>query len=157
LWTKPLVLNNGEQTFLATVFHDLAIQCDPGYTFLIRDKSADGTVPGNNVSLKILLYKKEENGFSVTAPIVLSHQYNNIVSLVTWDHTSEGTQSYDLEWVFVSEHENFTGTTAQAAFGFKEPVRINTPYNSYPHHLFYPRGKVWYRIRALGYHPDFPG
>ena len=45
-------------------------------------------------------------------PIVLAHHYNDIKSTVTWSHSREGTASYDLEWVFIAAHENFTGATA---------------------------------------------
>lgn len=156
LWTKPLYLNAGEQTFLGHVFHDEAIECDQDYRFVLAQVAEDGSVPDANVRLSVQLHKKFAEAFSPAAPTSLDIQTNQGKASVSWDHAADLTRTYELEWVFIASHEGFSGNTAAAAFAYKEPVRINTRKESFSHHLYYPEGKVWYRVRAVGYHPDYP-
>lgn len=76
-------------------------------------------------------------------------------STLSWTYAGEATE-YDLEWVFIEEHENFTGSTPQEAFEFKEPVRVTVSKPYYTHLTYYPDGELWYRVRAAGYNPQYP-
>jgi RHS repeat-associated protein len=157
LWTKPLGVRMTDQTFVSTVFNAGTIACDANYKIKIESKNVTGAAPQNNIYIQFLLYKKFEDVFDPAA--VLSLNCNDCIdkekSLVSWTHSRVGTVAYDLEWVFISNRENFTGTT-QEAFLFKEPARITTAVLQYQHPTYYPTGRVWYRARAVGYDPLTP-
>ncbi|MGB0525061.1 MAG: LamG-like jellyroll fold domain-containing protein [Flammeovirgaceae bacterium] len=68
-----------------------------------------------------------------------------------------------MEWVFVDQYEmevdggfreEYPDMTPAQAFEYKEPVRItldpNKELSNYVHELNYPKGMVYYRLRAVG-------
>ncbi|MNU71523.1 RHS Repeat protein [compost metagenome] len=69
---------------------------------------------------------------------------------LSWTHV-EGGIEYDVEWVFIHESDQFTYTTAQSPFDFREPVRITTYKHSHLLDLVYPKGTLYFRVRARGY------
>jgi RHS repeat-associated protein len=164
VWVSPktLVISSTDQTFLATVFHDVAVSCNVNYKLKIISKSlgGPGTPPQNNIYLKIGLYKDLETGYDPTAALT-----PNVVntsgekSVFTWSYIDpdkdKGMISFDAEWVFIESHEGFIGTTPQEAFQFKEPVRINTAFRNYTHSTYYPNGKLYYRVRSVGFDPNY--
>ncbi len=160
LWTKPLGIKMVDQTFIATVFHDVPVLCDVNYKIRIDAKTVSGTSPQSNIYLKFLLHKYLDDVFVPAAAITLNVTNASEKSILTWSHvdplTAKAILSYDLEWVYIANHEGFTGSTAQQAFQFKEPVRITTAIQNYTHSTFYPSGKLYYRVRAVGYNPQYP-
>ncbi|HRF34404.1 MAG TPA: RHS repeat-associated core domain-containing protein [Cyclobacteriaceae bacterium] len=155
LWTQPLSVRTLDQTFLATVFHNTFITCNTAYKWRVTAKTLTGTVPQNNIYAKVLLYKKWGDPFSQATTISLSANYLSGVTNVGWTHADNAVLAYDLEWVFVADHEGAPGSAAMA-FATKEPVRITTGAIGYTHLTYYPDGKIWYRIRAIGYNPQYP-
>ncbi|TRX59117.1 hypothetical protein FNH22_11375 [Fulvivirga sp. M361] len=157
LWQKPNGLAMSDQTFLATVFHDSSLVCNANILFSITNKVSDPITPEHNIYLSILLYKVPENNFNTNIVPALNYQLiGGGQTNVSWSYTAEGVEEFDLEWVSIEDHENFAGTTAQEAFNFKEPVRISTSSYFYSHLTNYPSCRIWYRVRAVGYTPDFP-
>ncbi|MBD2769223.1 hypothetical protein IC235_15130 [Hymenobacter sp. BT664] len=156
LWTKPLRVDMGTQTFITTVFHDTLVSCDGNYYVAIKTKTASTETPQQNISLKVLLFKHLEEAFNPSTAITLNTSLANGYASVQWNHPGTATASYDLEWVFIEDHEPFAGATADAAFAYKEPVRISTANRYYQHALVYPKGRLWYRTRAVGYNPAYP-
>jgi len=157
LWTKPVQLSMKDQTFIATAFYDSLVSCDQNYYFHIDFKTLTGNVPQQNIYLKVLLYQHAENNFNPTAqlqvdcaPAPAAHE-----TLLHWDYTGKGETEYDVEWVFVDKYEDFSGA-ADSAFRFKEPARITTAMHEYKHVFYFPTGKIWYRVRAVGYDPEHP-
>ncbi|MBT1708766.1 hypothetical protein KK062_11050 [Fulvivirgaceae bacterium PWU5] len=143
------------QTFIATHFYDALISCDEDYRFLVKRKTLQGAVPQDNIYLKVLLYKQLEDVFNPAASLALNYAYASGNTTVSWTYAGAGAMAYDVEWVFIDDHDNFTGSAAQA-FAFKRSVRITTAGQYYTHQTYYPKGRVWYRVRAVGYNPQFP-
>lgn len=63
----------------------------------------------------------------------------------------DGAVEYDVEWVFIHELDQFTYTTAQSPFDFKQSVRISTYKHQYKLDLIYPKGTLYFRVRPRGY------
>lgn len=164
LWTQPLSVYQGEQTFISTIFHDGPISCDGNYSFKITRKGVTTDAPQDNISLTVLLYKNPSDVFNPESDVQLTCNYNTPErqTNLSWTTAAQGILEYDVEWVFIEEYEQFTESsnpeeTKIAAFDFKEPVRITTKVPYYKHHVYYPDGKVWYRIRPIGFDPQHPG
>ncbi len=96
-------------------------------------------------------------GFGVHAVVSaqVSYAYTGGETSVSWSYGGNGAIAYDVEWVFIDDHDNFTGTASQA-FSFKRAVRITTGALYYKHLTYYPQGRLWYRARAVGYNPQYP-
>jgi RHS repeat-associated protein len=157
LWTRPLQVNMKDQTFIATAFHEAVVNCTDGYTLRVKDKITNTATPEAAIFLKMLLYRQDDGVFNPAATCQLNYQMDaDRKTTVSWNHSGQAVREYDIEWVFISEHDNFTGTTAQQAFAFKQPVRVTTPSQYYTHLTYYPDGRVWYRMRAVGYNPAWP-
>ncbi len=163
LWTRPIAVNMNNQTFIATVFHDSLISCDGDYHFYISKKDSIGEVPSDYITLKLLHYKKMEDAFDPLRDMTISSIYTSSIRETALNWSVNGSASdraileYDVEWVYISEHDRFTGTVAEDAFTFKEPVGITTAVRNYTHAVYYPKGTLWYRVRAVGYNPAYPG
>ncbi len=71
---------------------------------------------------------------------------------LNWDHVT-GAVEYDVEWVHIDLQDQFTysASVPQGPFEFKEPVRITTYKHQHVLDLIYPKGTIYYRIRAKGY------
>lgn len=156
IWTKPIRVAMEDQTFVSTIFHDSLISCDDNYRLVITQKNTGVGTPEENVYLKFLLYRKPEAAFNPATEVLLSCAYSDNSTTLDWTTSVESVQEYDLEWVYIEEHEGFTGDTGPEAFAFKEPVRVSTPATYYKHLVYYPDGELWYRIRAVGYDPAYP-
>ena len=156
LWTKELSLDMASQLFLATVFHDTAVVCDENYNFLVESKHDVNNAPGTFIYLKVLLYKEPEGVFDPAAPLTLANTFTNQKVYSSWNIPGDRVVSYDLEWVYIADYENFTGTTAQEAFAFKEPAGVSTALPYHEQKLYYPSGRVWFRARAIGIDANDP-
>lgn len=71
---------------------------------------------------------------------------------LNWDHVT-GAVEYDVEWVHIDLQDQFTysASTPQGPFEFKEPVRITTYKHQHVLDLVYPKGTIYYRVRAKGH------
>lgn len=158
LWTKPLSVSTANQTFESFVFHDALLSCGTNFTVRIDAKTVTGTAPVSNIRFQVLLHKYVMGDvFVPTAAMTLTPTAGTERSIVTWTNSGAATMTYDLEWVFIAAYEG-SPTTAVQAFGMKEPVRITTTFFSYNHSIYYPTGKIFYRVRAVGYsnNPLYP-
>jgi RHS repeat-associated protein len=156
VWHHDLQVSMSDQTFIATRFHDSLMSCQDDYRFFIRKRSLSGSVPQSNIYLKILLHRYAEEIFNPSASLQLNYSYSATgESLASWNYNGSGVLSYDLEWVFIDDTDNFNGTAAEA-FTFKRPVRISTAALYYKHQNHYRKGKIWYRARAVGYSVAYP-
>jgi hypothetical protein len=63
----------------------------------------------------------------------------------------EGAVEYDVEWVFIHELDQFTYSTAQSPFDFKQGVRITTYKHQHILDIVYPKGTLYFRVRPRGY------
>jgi RHS repeat-associated protein len=157
LWTKPLRVDITGQTFIATAFYENLISCDESYYIVINQKQIEGSAPQDNIYLKFLLYKKSDAVFNPAAEVLLNCANTDPdLTNISWNFSGEGAIEYDLEWVFIADHENFLGTTPLQAFQFKEPVGITTGALYFNYLSFYPDGRLWHRVRAVGYNPEYP-
>jgi RHS repeat-associated protein len=167
-WTKDLNLQNitqtgpsPSQTFVQTAFHSTVLSCNPIHKIKMRWKNASASAPQGNISLKILYYKKEDyvaNPFNpATTPTFTVPTTSSEKNLLSWNYEGPAVVAYDVEWVYIASHETkYTGTTAAQAFQFKEPARVTVASAPYVHSAHYPDGKLWYRVRAVGYNPLYP-
>jgi len=173
LTSLPLQVNMKDQVFISTEFYDSLVSCGEDYRFMVTQKVNVGTVPEDNVYLKVLLYKSatttaaqasslrtlsaiSTDAFDPSSELLLNCDYTVTQTNLSWNYIGTGVMEYDIEWVFIDSLDNFTGRSAQEAFQFKEPVRITTAGLQYSHLIFYPRGTIWYRARAVGYDPQYP-
>lgn len=160
-WTRSLKVDMGTQTFISTIFHDTLTTCDSdsSYRFKIKTKSTNFNgiqAPEQNIYLKVLLFKHQTDTFDVDENLELDYHLVNGLAESNWTYEGKAVDAYDLEWVLIEDHEGFSGT-AEQAFKFKEPVRVTTAGNSYKHHAHYPKGRLWFRARAVGHHPQYAG
>ncbi len=155
LWTHALKVDMPTQTFIATRFHDVPVACADDYRFVIKRKTLTGAAPQGNIYLKVLLYRSWDSVFTPSSPLQVSYAYTGGETSVSWSYGGNGAIAYDVEWVFIDDHDNFTGTASQA-FSFKRAVRITTGALYYKHLTYYPQGRLWYRARAVGYNPQYP-
>jgi len=153
IWSSPLQVNTKNQTFISTAFYDKLISCDSTYRFRIDQKLLVGQVPQSNVSLRVLLYKDFDDVFVPSATLDLSCNYTGSATNLGWSYSGKAAIDYDVEWVFIADHENYT---TGDPFKFKEPVRVTIATINYTNLLYYQKGKVWYRARAVGYNPRYP-
>lgn len=164
-WTRSLEVDMINQTFISTIFHDKPITCTDDYRFKIKTKSTyiNGVqAPEQNIYLKVLLYKRMVDAFDSLSVLSLNASLNNGNIEASWSYAGNAVKGYDLEWVMIEDHDMFTPSTSHPAieaFKFKEPVRVTVgPADFfYKHHAFYPSGKMWFRARAVGYNPQYPG
>lgn len=158
LWTKTLSVDMPTQTFVATHFHDAPISCGSDYHFSIENMDGNNSPPDENIYLKVLLVPVNGDEFESTLTPTLACSRNGNQSVLSWDYAGNNILGFDIEWVFIDEYETaFTGNTPEQAFHFKEPVRVTAPGVNYTHEIYYPSGRIWYRIRALGYNPEAAG
>lgn len=75
---------------------------------------------------------------------------NTTTQELSWDYV-RGAIEYDVEWVHIDERDNFTLSSQESPFEFKEPVRITTYKHSHRLDLIYPKGTVYFRVRPKGY------
>lgn len=155
-WTKPLSISSLSGTWTGEVFHDAALFCGGNYKFKIHSKTETGPVPVARIRLKEKLYRKVGNTFDVAQVPTLTVTYAPGVATLSWTAPNVDFREYDLEWVFISSHDAYTGNTAAGAFAHREGVGVRLASNSYTHPIYYPQGKLYYRARAVGYNPDFP-
>ncbi|CAN5271199.1 hypothetical protein BH09BAC3_BH09BAC3_35180 [soil metagenome] len=153
LWTKPLDIQMLNQNFISTIFHDQSISCSVNYTFKVTQQTLTGTVPTGNIYLKVVMYKKHQDDFDPAAALTLTCTPGSggKETALSWSYAGNSALEYDVEWVFIESHEGFTGSTAAQAFAFKQAAGITTAAGHYTHTTFYPAGKIWYRVRAVGY------
>jgi RHS repeat-associated protein len=155
LWTKPIRVRMKDQTFIATAFYDEPISCDGNYYFHIDYKELEGAVPQDNVYLKVLLYKVRTAAFNPASSMSVSCSYDSVAheTSLYWNYTGQSAIEYDIEWVFIDQYDQLAGDP----FNFREPVRITTSNAStYKHQVYYPTGRLWYRVRAVGFDPRYP-
>ena len=71
---------------------------------------------------------------------------------LSWDYVLGGVE-YDVEWVFINDLDNFVynSLVPSGPFDFKEGVRITTYKHSHKLDLIYPKGTLYFRVRAKGY------
>ncbi|MEJ1241753.1 RHS repeat-associated core domain-containing protein [Chryseolinea sp. T2] len=160
VWNRPLHLEMADQTFIATLFHDEALTCLEDYHFAIASKDSTGTMPSDFIDLKLLYYDKISDPFVPSTTFPYNCAYNQVKheTALSWSFPSgQPLREFDVEWVFIDSADLFTGD-AEAAFAQREPVRVTTPGStfSYDHQVYYPSGKIWYRIRAVGYNLEYP-
>ncbi len=161
VWKKPLQNDMPTQTFQATVFHPSAINCQDDYRYVAVKKTEQGSVPGSEIHFRVLYYKKPQMDFNPSAgfaPNSLGYQRSGNDVTVHWEYAGASAVAFDVEWVYIADYETrFTGSTGAEAFAFKEPAGVsveNTTY--YKHQVYYPTGRVWYRVRAIGANPRYP-
>ena len=158
LWTRPVTIGMKEQTFASTIFHDSLIACDGDYRFYIKSKQTEAGLspaPEPNILLRILLYKQPDVVFDPADLVELHCTYASGTAEVNWTYEGEA-EAYDVEWVFIEAHEGTDVDHAIEAFSFKEPVRVTVATPGYSHLTYYPYGRLWYRVRAIGYDPQYP-
>ncbi len=158
LWSNKLSTIMDNQTFLSTVFHTQALTCNTSYTFTIDNIWNTGIVPQNNIVIRQLLFRADTLQSTNIAPT--SFNYSKLGAnkfKAVWSYTQDEIDEYDLEWVYIDEEEGFTGTTATAAFAFKEGVRVTKIAPIHEFQSYYPNGTLWFRVRAIGRNVEFPG
>jgi RHS repeat-associated protein len=168
LWSSPFQISSKNQVFVSTAFYDQPISCSQGYHFIIDTKLNVGVVPEGSIVLNQIMYDVTPFQFNTanSATFTCPTSLNNLgfdpstgESRVAWDYNLTATE-FDLEWVFLADHEIATigdfNNSAQAAFQNKEGVRITTADRYYSHLIYYQKGKVWYRVRAVSYNPANP-
>jgi RHS repeat-associated protein len=160
VWTlaKQVSVDMPSQTFRSTIFHDSPISCGTPYKYKIIAKvtNANGVqAPEQNIYLLPLLHRRFTDTFVDPPTLPITHSIAG--GVITWNwNTVTAAKGFDFEWVYIDDREGFTGTTALAAFQFKEGVRISTTATTYKQQLHYPTGKIWYRVRPVGYNVQYP-
>ncbi len=160
LFTTPLRVQTGDQTFVATAFYGTPLSCNANYKIRINARTLAGNVPQANVYLRVLIYKTLDT-FDPAVPVSLNVNNAPEKHEVSWrvgDGAADpkGVVAYDLEWVFIDNDDNMTETDLGKIFKFSEPVRITTAALYYSQSVHYRDGRMWYRVRPVGYNPQFP-
>jgi len=156
LWSTFLQVNTKNQTLVATAFYPTPISCDQDYRYIVSNQNYLGNVPKDNVYLRKLYYRSDVPPFDPSVTALLNCAYDGTETTLNWNYTGYSASEYDIEWVYIQEDEGFTGSTPQDAFAFKEPVRVTVQGMQYKHLVFYDNGTLWYRLRPIGYNPQYP-
>lgn len=156
MWTKMLMVDMKNQTFIATVFHDQPISCDQNYEVVLNDIKALSHAPKENIYLKFCLYRYDDKPFDPKANLTLNVDHSNHQTKLNWNYEGTSVLDYEIEWTFIDKYDAFADMNAKDAFLFSKAVRVSTPSVLYTHSVKYPSGKLWYRVRAIGYNPDVP-
>lgn len=159
-WTASLSVNMAEQLFVTSVFHEQTVDCQELYAFRIIDKTGDSNPPDDFIVLKQRLYPKKDEIFNPVESFTVSHSvgsFNNEYN-ISWFNDLEGVQEYEVQWVYLDEYDDFSGTNAASAFAFKEGagVILGADQLNYKLHSYYPNGQLYFRVRAIGLNPDHP-
>jgi RHS repeat-associated protein len=160
LWNRPVEISMSGQNFVSTIFHSQAVACAGDYRYRITAINPSGSVPTGNVYLKILLFKKRADDFNPALGCTVSSTNTNNQTAVGWTYTGNSATEFDVEWVFVANYETLVaGATGSQAFDFRQGqgAGITTTALSYNHPTFYPAGRIFYRVRAVGYRSTAPG
>ena len=104
------------------------------------------TNPPSDIRLELALV--DSTVFDLPAIPSFVADYNN--NQVFWSY-QKGAESYQLEWVYIDDQETASISVPSDAFFVREPVRITTANHYYQINLTYPSGKIFYRLRAVGY------
>jgi len=155
LWTTPLLVTSKNQIFIATNFYNLPIICSADYSLKIEKKHTC-QAPLSNISIRALFFKDQKDLFDVNSPLELNCSHSEEVTTLTIVSDVNAATEYDVEWVFIAEHEKYDPALHGSPFSFKEPVRVTVPKFPYLHRVFYQTGKIWYRSRPVGYHLQYP-
>ena len=155
LWTTPLLVTSKNQIFIATNFYTLPIICSADYSLKIEKKHTC-QAPLSNISIKALFFKDQKDLFDVNSPLELNCSHSEEVTTLTIASDVNAAAEYDVEWVFIADHENYDAAENGSPFDFKEPVRVTVSSFPYSHRVFYQTGKIWYRARPVGYHLQYP-
>lgn len=158
VWSAPLQVNTKNQTFVSTAFHSQPVVCDGTYQLRIDRKTTKGIVPQESIALKVLLFRASEENFSANSTVTNFSCANSVANQIqlTGDPVV-AAKEYDFEWVFIAGRDNITPANATDAFTKREPVRVTIPsIGDFSHQIFYQTGKMWCRIRAVGYNSQYP-
>ncbi|MEI9921935.1 MAG: RHS repeat-associated core domain-containing protein [Bacteroidota bacterium] len=176
VWSDTLSIHSSNQNYVSTVFYPNKIECGDEFFFKVTEMfPSSGTAPANNISLKVMLMRDNkiikitDPAYSDFADFNCGDGVGDCVDAegmvhLGWDFSWRwgSEDEFEIEWVFIADYEGFSGYNstaagnADSAFRFKEPAGITTKGASYDHQIFYPKGKLWYRIRAIGYNDDAP-
>ncbi|MFM7853011.1 MAG: hypothetical protein ACKO96_14125, partial [Flammeovirgaceae bacterium] len=111
--------------------------------------------PLSNITIRALFFKVEKDLFDVNSQVQLNCSHSEEVTTLTIASDVKAATEYDVEWVFIADHENYDATKNGSPFDFKEPVRVTVSSFPYSHRVFYQTGKIWYRARPVSYHPQY--
>jgi YD repeat-containing protein len=158
-WNGDLSLDLATQTITDTRFHPDLLTCSDDYEIRINSISSTGTLPAAAIMLRFKLFQIRETAFNksneLSIAVSQSSQPEDI--LLAWSGVQPGAWEYDVEWVYLNEHETSYDKNVYTAFANKEAVRVTTSSLHYILKHFYPDGQLWFRIREVGYRPEYPG
>ena len=70
-------------------------------------------------------------------------------SKLSWQHIS-GAESYQLAWRYVDDYDTEDYSTYSDDELFTNSTTVETPLTNYTVNLLYPKGKIYFRVRAIG-------
>lgn len=164
VWTYTLTVTRG-QTYESTIFHNVPLSCDAKYTVKILSKPMSGTPPQGNIYFSTFLQESPSAASTAFDPNILYTLTPAVASgktTLSWVTTvptdAKNVIGYDLEWAYAGNEEGLNVATLQEvkALFERKAVRVTVPGPTYSHVPFYPSGKLWYRIRAVGFNSAYP-
>ncbi len=79
-------------------------------------------------------------------------KFKPVDNTVNWTYVL-GAEEYELEYVFIDDKENigaFGSTDYEGPFDYKRATRIHTTHNHFELDMVYPKGTLYFRVRAVG-------
>jgi RHS repeat-associated protein len=106
---------------------------------------ATGTVP-SDVRLELVTITERYTNLNTIAPP--SIYFTAATSELSWSYVP-GAEEYDAEYTFIDDKESIVPTDP---FTFADPVRITTSNQYIKIDPVFPKGKLYFRVRAVGRH-----
>jgi len=90
--------------------------------------------------------------YTVLSDDIGAIKYDSVSQDLVWLYL-EGSESFDVEWVFIDElssHPDFSSLPEESPFLFKSGTRINSSHQRYHMDMAYPDGVLYFRYRSVG-------
>ena len=123
-------------------------------SIVVTSTSITGTLP-DDIQLELILHTERYERPDAEDVIAIDSRFEDDEIWVYWQYL-DGAEEFDLEWVFIdeddldySDYEVSSGTTTKDPFGYKEAVRVRTSDNHYKIEEAYPKGTLFFRVRAV--------
>jgi YD repeat-containing protein len=163
-YSTPIILSIGSNNNVTQTY--IAAQTHPNFSGtefeLIIDDIADNNSPAG-IRLEADIFRENLLAFNPSTPFNFNINTTNGVRKpkLVWEYL-EGAYEYELEWTWIDAmdsefaqnyNNSLTGEEFLVfPFEHKEPIRITTTDQNYDIDLLYPKGRVFYRIRAIGHY-----
>lgn len=164
-------IKDSTQTYVAAAYYETPFTCAEARDYSIQFNAPDFAANApQEIYLEFHLFQVPAQGLVDYPEGVFrfdKEEHTDRRVNLYWEYLL-GAREYELEWVFIDaqvpEYASLQAAYAQGdaakqaefPFTFKKAVRVSTTHPYYDFEANYPEGTLYYRLRAVGRHPDNP-